>query len=67
MLKRILSIPDEVMEVYADKDNKTKIDEARELLDKDDLIDDDILDDPEGIAIPLEEKYGKKDEKDKVQ
>jgi len=67
MLKRILAMPDKIAEVYVENKMKDKIDQELELINEEmseEDLDDDFFDDPEGIAIPWEEKYGKKSEED---
>lgn len=62
LLKRILAMPDKIAELYVHEKIKDKIDEELELIEqelKNEDLDDDLFDDPEGIAIPWEEKYGK--------
>lgn len=68
MLKRILSMPDSIAEVYVGKPMKEKVDKEVKLLDNDPIEnmlkeEDPSIDDPEGIAIPWEEKYGKQNDK----
>ena len=62
LLKRILAMPDKIAELYVHEKIKDKIDEELELIEQElenEDLDDDLFDDPEGIAIPWEEKYGK--------
>jgi His-Xaa-Ser system protein HxsD len=66
MLKRILALTDNNVQTYIDENIKEKIEKETELINNnilpkfDDELNDDFFDDPEGIAIPWEEKYGKK-------
>jgi len=62
LLKRILAMPDKIAELYVHDKVKDKIDKELELIEQElesEDLDDDLFDDPEGIAIPWEEKYGK--------
>jgi His-Xaa-Ser system protein HxsD len=69
MLKRILAMSDDFAEIYADKGVSDKLQKADAILNekekmsvpKTEEIEEDFWDDPEGIAIPWEEKYGKKE------
>jgi His-Xaa-Ser system protein HxsD len=71
MLKRILALTDNNVQTYIDKSIKEKIEKDTELINNnilpnfDDELDDNFFDDPEGIAIPWEEKYGKKENEKK--
>lgn len=66
MLKRILALTDLQAETYVDNNIKKKLEKDTELIknnlldNHDDELDDDFFDDPEGISIPWEKKYGKK-------
>lgn len=62
LLKRILAMPDKIAELYVHDKVRDKIDQELELIEQElenEDLDDDLFDDPEGIAIPWEEKYGK--------